>query len=191
MTNVEILNNSIFTPIIDKIKELAKQENAIFAIDGGSASGKTTLAMALCEEYNLTVFHMDDFFLPRNEQKNDTFGNIDFARLKKEVLDPLSAGKEVSYRRFDCQSQALCEQVTVKPSALAIIEGAYSMHPSISGYFDSSALLIIDSKKQRERIEKRNTPMQAQRFFDTWIPKENEYFEKTDIKDRCEIIINI
>ena len=49
----------------------------------------------------------------------------------------------------------------------------------------------IDKVKQRERITKRNSPQLAKRFFDEWIPLENIYFEKTDIKNRCDMIITI
>ena len=65
------------------------------------------------------------------------------------------------------------------------------MHPDLAKYYDFSVFLDIGQEKQRERILKRNSPNFASRFFNEWIPYENRYFEKTDIKNRCDLIINI
>ena len=67
--------------------------NAVIAIEGGSASGKTTLGALLETLYDCTVFHMDDFFL-RPEQRTperyaEVGGNIDRERFLEEVLIPL------------------------------------------------------------------------------------------------------
>lgn len=45
-----------------------ERERVTVAIEGGSASGKTTLAVLLTNIYDCKVFHMDDFFL-RPEQR--------------------------------------------------------------------------------------------------------------------------
>lgn len=42
----------------------------LVAIEGGSASGKTTLGELLQNVYDCPVFHMDDFFL-RPEQRTE------------------------------------------------------------------------------------------------------------------------
>ena len=47
---------------------MAERERVIVAVDGGSASGKTTLGALLQSVYACPVFHMDDFFL-RPEQR--------------------------------------------------------------------------------------------------------------------------
>ena len=44
-------------------RQLAAKPRVLLAIDGGSASGKTTLASWLEKIYGCPVFHMDDFFL--------------------------------------------------------------------------------------------------------------------------------
>ena len=57
------------TEKIQKIKEIIHRrlkENGRMklAIDGMAASGKSTLACKLAEEFGGEVIHMDDFFLP-------------------------------------------------------------------------------------------------------------------------------
>ena len=55
-----------------ELERLMANGRAIVAIEGGSASGKTTLASVLENKYKCTVFHMDDFFL-RPEQRNKEY----------------------------------------------------------------------------------------------------------------------
>lgn len=195
MTDRKIKLQEYFTPIIEKIDELLQSGKAVVAVDGGSACGKTTLAALLSEAYDAAVFHMDDFFLTpamrTRERLSEVGGNVDRERFEAEVLIPLSRGKLVNYRPYDCSSGGFKDTVTVAPKKLVIIEGAYSMHPELSKYYDLSVFLDIDEEKQRDRIKKRNTPELAKRFFEEWIPLERIYFEKTDIKSRCDLIIKI
>ena len=76
-----------------EIRRLLNERGAVVvAIDGNSASGKTTLAEELREEFSARVFHCDDYFLQpyqRTEQRlNETGGNFDRERFRKEVAEP-------------------------------------------------------------------------------------------------------
>lgn len=180
-------------PLMAKIEaKMAEKAPVLVAIEGGSASGKTTLSQLLREVYDCNVFHMDDFFLRPEQRTEDRFaqagGNIDHERFLKEVLLPLSKGETVRYSTFDCSTFTLRPAIGITPKGLNIIEGAYSMHPQLAQFFDFSVFLSIAPQLQRKRIEKRNTPEMAQRFFDTWIPLEHTYFEATDAAARCSMI---
>ena len=181
--------------LFSRIESLADRERVIIAIDGGSASGKTTLAGFLAERYSCSVFHMDDFFLRPNQRTPQRLaeagGNVDRERFLAEVLLPLSEGRTVRYRPYDCSRQALAEPVEVEPRRLNIVEGAYSMHPELSGYYSLSVFLDVSPQLQRERIRKRNTEELAERFFGEWIPLESLYFDKTSVRDRCDLVIPV
>ena len=164
------------------------------AIEGGSASGKTTLGQILAGRYGCTVFHMDDFFL-RPEQRTparfaEPGGNVDRERFLEEVLLPLRRGEKILYRRFDCASMQLQSAVETAPGKLVVTEGAYSMHPDLAPYYDLSVFLPISAEKQRERILKRNAPAHAKQFFDRWIPFEQRYFDALDVRNRCDLILS-
>ncbi|MCL1877401.1 MAG: hypothetical protein FWF80_00945, partial [Defluviitaleaceae bacterium] len=62
----------------------------VIAIDGRSASGKTTLASELAAQTGASVIHMDDFFLPQDlrteERLNTPGGNVHHERFASEVL---------------------------------------------------------------------------------------------------------
>ena len=184
-----------FLPLFTEIDKRLSTGAVKVAVEGGSASGKTTLGKVLEEIYGCTVFHTDDFFLRPEQRMPERFaeigGNIDRERFLEEVLIPLSEGRIISYRRLDCSEMKLQAPIEIKPEKLTVIEGAYSMHPAFSEYYDFSVFLDISADLQRERILKRNSPHMAERFFNEWIPLENTYFSATDVKKRCGMCIEI
>jgi len=183
-----------FLPLFAAIdRMLSNNKRVLTAIEGGSASGKSTLGELLESVYDCTVFHMDDFFLrPKQrtpERLAEPGGNVDRERFLQEVLMPLSRNEAVEYRRFDCSEQRIMPGVTVLPKKLTIVEGAYSMHPDLEMFYDYSVFLNIDEKTQKKRIEKRNSPQFAKRFFDEWIPMENRYFEAFQIAAKANLVL--
>lgn len=181
-------------PLLVRIDRLmAEQERVLVAIDGGSASGKTTLGELLQSVYACPVFHMDDFFLRPEQRTPERFsepgGNVDRERFLSEVLLPLREGKAVDYRRFDCKTFAIAPPRRIEAGRLNIIEGAYAMHPDLAPYYDLTVFLAVSAEKQRERILKRNAPAQAELFFDRWIPFEQRYFAALNVPERCDLTI--
>ena len=186
----------IFRPLFAELdRQLAGNVPVRLAIEGGSASGKTTLGQILAERYGCTVFHMDDFFLRPEQRTASRFaepgGNVDRERFLEEVLLPLRRGEEIFYRRFDCATMQMQKPIEIVPGKLVVTEGAYSMHPELAPYYDLSVFLDISPELQRERISRRNTPEKAKRFFTEWIPMERAYFAAFDIPARCTLRIPI
>ena len=183
-----------YEELLSKIDGLIARGNAVVAIEGGSASGKTTLAKMLTDIYDCTVFHMDDFFLRPEQRTKERYeeagGNVDRERFLSEVLIPLKNGEQIKYRKFDCSTMTLTDEETVIPKKLTVIEGAYSMHPELAEYYDLSVFLDISPELQRERILRRNGEKMAARFFNEWIPLEEKYFSLTDAKNRCDVLIS-
>ncbi len=181
-------------PLLVRIDRLmAERERVLVAIDGGSASGKTTLGALLQSIYACPVFHMDDFFLRPEQRTPERFsepgGNVDRERFLEEVLIPLREGRPVDYRRFDCATFTIAPPQRIEAGTLNIVEGAYSMHPDLAPYYDLTVFLAVSAEKQRERILKRNAPAQAELFFDRWIPFEQCYFAALNVPERCDLTI--
>ena len=181
--------------IRDILDQLLSNGPVKIAIEGGSASGKTTLSKQLAALYDCSVLHMDDFFLQAHQRTPERYaevgGNIDRERFLQEVLGPLRNGQTIRYRKFNCSTMQLEDETPITPKKLTIIEGVYSMHPAFEAYYDFSIFLDISSGLQKERIVSRNTPQLAKRYFTEWIPLENTYFEKTNAKQRCDFIMQI
>lgn len=170
--------------IIGIIKEAAKNRNILVAIDGMSASGKTTFAEELRTTLGCALFHMDDFFIPLCERTSDS-GNIDFKRIKKEVLPYLFG--DVHYRKFSCVSQSFSEAFE-PASSITIIEGAYSLHPSLALAVDISVFMEISEEEQLRRLKLREGE-NISAFTEKWLPMERAYFSEYDIKAKCDIIM--
>lgn len=178
---------------IDALKAHAKP--IVVAIDGGSASGKTTLAEIIAGVYDAAVFHMDDFFLPPErktpQRLSEPGGNVDYERFNREVMASLRSGGEFLYRRYDCKTGALEEPIKAQTSSVNVVEGAYSMHPVLKDRYDLKIYLDIDGVEQSRRILRRNGEAMHRRFMEEWIPLENRYFDALDIKSQCDIVYRI
>ena len=188
---------AVLLPLLERLDgQLREKSRVLLAIEGGSASGKSTLAGTLQEIYpDSTVFHMDDFFLQPHQRTPERFaqpgGNVDYERFHAEVLAPLVQGQPVSYCPFDCSTMSLADPVTVMPGRLCIIEGAYSMHPALRDGYDLSVCLTVDADTQRSRIIARNGERLWQRFREEWIPLEHRYFDACHIPDCCTMTLTI
>ena len=171
---------------------LREKDHVLIAIDGKCTSGKTTLAAQLAEIYDCNVFHMDDFFLQPQQRTPERYaqpgGNVDYERFREEVLLPLRAGKDFSYRPFACKTFTFSASVPVTAKKLSIIEGSYSLHPYFGEVYDLKILLTVEPQLQMQRISARPQHLQAQ-FREQWIPMENRYLEAFRISDRVDLIL--
>lgn len=162
---------------------LAQKGRCVIAIDGGSGTGKSSLAALVQESYGqdeCNVFHTDDFFLQRHQRTPERFaqpgGNVDYERLESEVLAGIASGKPFEYRRFDCSSMSIGERVEVLPRRINIVEGVYSLHPSLQKYYDARHILTAPYETRLERIRRRDGEYMLGRFVREWIPLEDRYF---------------
>ncbi|MFC2618241.1 MAG: uridine kinase [Bifidobacterium dentium] len=189
MESVESMKSAI-----DRVERLLAEGRCAFvAIDGPCASGKTVFATSLHERFGGNVLHMDDFFLRPEQRTPERFaepgGNVDRERFEAEVLKPLAAGKAVRYRPWDCHTGDFATSRSVEPAALTVVEGSYSMHPALRGYYDLTMCLIVDPSERLRRLEARN-PRMLQRFIDEWIPLENRYFESTNTQGSADLLVD-
>ncbi|WP_137652406.1 uridine kinase family protein [Bifidobacterium moukalabense] len=180
--------------VIGRMERLLTEGRCAFvAIDGPCASGKTMFAARLHDRFGGNVLHMDDFFLRPEQRTPERFaepgGNVDRERFEAEVLKPLAAGEPVRYRPWDCRTGDFATSRIIEPAPLTVVEGSYSMHPALRGYYDLMICLAIDPTEQLRRLEARN-PRMLRRFIDEWIPLENRYFELTDTQEGADLLID-
>ena len=178
--------------IIQKL--ISQNKSAVIGIDGCCASGKTTLSLALAKEFDATVIHMDDFFLPHEmrsaERLSQAGGNVHYERFIEEVVNGIKSGKDFSYRVFSCKECRFTKTVCVKSGKPIIIEGAYAFSPKIPNVFDLRIFLKTDYETQLNRILERNGAEALEVFKSKWIPFENNYFSAFNIEKNCDVVIN-
>lgn len=171
-----------------------KDHPYIIAIDGMSASGKSTLAKLLHENFpESNLFHMDDYFLQpyqrTAERLEEIGGNVDYERFQSEILSHLSDRNGLTYRKYDCCTQTLGNEIFVPWKPLVIVEGSYSHHPYFHHPYNLRIFCEITPDEQRNRILERNGEFMLNRFISEWIPKENLYFQKYQIKEKVDSLL--
>ena len=181
--------------ITDRIDALLERGgNVVVAIDGSCTAGKTTLAGHLATKYDCNLIHMDDFFLRPEQRTPERFaqpgGNVDYERFQEEVLEQLRQGKAFAYRPYDCSTGTLKAPVEVQPKQLTIVEGTYSQHPYFGAAYDLRIYLMITENLRQERIMKRPAFLHK-RFFEEWIPMEQQYFNTFSIGEKSDLALDL
>ena len=181
-------------PLAEKAGILLQEHpRIVIAIDGMAASGKTTAADRLSRLWNAPVVHMDDFYLPSDLRTPERLaapgGNVHYERFAEEVLPPLAAGTEFSYRLFDCSVMDLNGSASIPSSPVVLVEGAYAMHPFFGDYADLKVFFAVDPEEQKRRIIARNGMEKWKEFRDRWIPMENTYHSAFRIREQADLMI--
>lgn len=183
------MNEEIYNLINSSIRNNRK---IFIAIEGPCASGKTTLSEKIAESFDCNIIHIDDFFLPFDkrtpERMAEVGGNFDYDRFADEVIANLQSGKPFTYGKFDCSKGKVTDKIEITPKTVTVIEGVYSMHPHFDDIYDFRIFIEINEEMQLNRLKKRSHD-KLDRFINEWIPRENAYFEKYDIKNKCDIVI--
>lgn len=172
---------------------MRKKETVTVAIDGNSGAGKSSLAAFAESIYNCTVYHMDDYFLPPERKTPERLaqpgGNVDYERFRQEILLGLAGGGSFYYRPYCCRTGKVEEAVLSNPGRLRIVEGVYSLHPTLRDAYDLKVFLSVDPVEQSGRILQRSGPALHRRFMEEWIPLEERYFSGCDVRRQCQLII--
>ena len=182
--------------VVERIRELlAQRDRVVVTIDGPCASGKTTLAKRLAEQFDCNLIHMDDFFL-RPEQRTperlaEPGGNFDRERFWDEVMNPIVRYDDITYRPYLCGEGKLGDPVFLPFKQLFIIEGSYSQHPFLGKTTVNLRVFVdISQEKQLERLESRD-PEKLNRFLSEWIPMEQKYFKTFRIREQADICLEL
>lgn len=180
--------NDIISAISSVIE---KKKVSIIAIDGRCGSGKTTLASQLSEKFDCTVFHMDDFFLRKEQRTPERIATpgefVDHERFLEEILMPIKEHKPAFLRKFchETFEPGDSEEVEIKP--LIIVEGSYSCNVKLRIFYDKTIFVTTDEKTQLSRLQLRN-PSKYDMFVEKWIPLEEMYFKAFSIENSCDLV---
>ena len=179
---------------INNLLDTSNKDNIIIAIDGCCASGKSSLANFINDNFICNVFHMDDYFLPPEkktaERLSEPGGNVDWERFEDEILKNIIKNQNFTFNIYDCHSLSYFESGKVFCKRLNIVEGVYSMHPELNDYYDYKIFLDVEESKKHSRILERSGENKLNRFIKEWIPMENRYFDTYSIKDNCDLYID-
>lgn len=179
---------------LDRIRGIMEEKGrAVVAIDGRCASGKTSFARLIDGLFPCNILHMDDFYLPSRMRRADWTeipgGNMDFARLCREALEPARAGEDILYRPYDCQKGRIVEESLLPGRPFTVVEGSYSHHPALTEHYDLKIFLTCSKELQAERLRQREGE-RAAAFMERWIPLEENYFRRFGIRQGSDLVVD-
>lgn len=173
---------------------LKSRPRVIAAVDGRCGSGKTTFARALGERVGAAVVHTDDYYLPFEKRVSGwetvPAANMDFDRLRREVLEPASRGMTAVTRRYRCMEGTYLPEETIPPRAVILVEGSYSHHPALADLYDVKIFLTCSPQTQEERLRAREGDYYPM-FPARWIPLEEGYFQRYRVPESADLVLEI
>lgn len=184
-----------FLPALAPLDRLAREGTpALAAVDGRCGSGKTGFASLAADVLGraVSLVHMDDFYLPPDRRKPDWMevpaGNMDLERLREEVLLPARRGETVLYRPYDCQTGRMREAEPLE-AGLILVEGTYSQHPSLAGYYDYKIFLTCGREEQTRRLRVREGDYYPT-FDRLWRTLEERYFAACGTEGAADLVVD-
>ena len=193
--NGDLIN---FEQLVSSINSISKKQSTLLiGIDGCGGSGKSTLANQLRAECsNVTVVHMDDFYLPsaKIENENPTNKSIgadfDWKRLLEEVLNPISNGLEGRYKRYDWEKDSLVGSHIVSASGIVIIEGVYATRQELAGMYDLKIWVNCPRETRIKRGIARDGEAARDMWENNWMIAEDMYVESHKPHEFADFIID-
>ena len=183
---------SSLTQTIASLLEAHPERPVHSALDGRRGRGKTPLAAQLAEQFpGSAVVHTDDYYLPPAQRipnwAETPCANMDLTRLREEVLVPAQAGAAVPCRAYSCREGAYLPEQCVPPAPLYILEGSYSHHPILAGFYDLKVFVTCSKEEQARRLQAREGE-RYENFVRRWIPLEEAYFAQGRIAALADLL---
>ena len=183
----------------------ARSAPFLVALDGGSGSGKSSIADLLQSRLDAALIRSDDFFSAgitaygwasrsASEKARDC---IDWRRLRQEALEPLLAGEAAQWQPFDFLGGALpdgsyatsSQWVRVEPRPVVILEGAYSCRPELSDVIHLSVLVDVPREMRRARLAPREDPDFLEQWHQRWDEAEAHYFAQVRPPSSFDLVV--
>ena len=155
-------------------------DTRIVAVDGGSASGKTTLARRLAAALDASLVHTDDV-----AWWESFFGWSPL--LIEGVLEPLLAGREVRYRPPAGAPRERDGAIVADPGPALVIEGVGAGRQELTPYLDH--LIWVDTDRQLAFERGLARPGEDPVFWREWERAEEEHFERDRTWTRADLLV--
>ncbi|MEM9528593.1 MAG: uridine kinase [Bacteroidota bacterium] len=179
----------------------------LIGITGGSGSGKTTFIRRLrdgLDDSQVCYLSMDDYYVPREQQKKDDQGVYNFDRPKSinreeftRDLKRLVKGKTVKRQEYVFNNELAEPKILIfKPAPVIIVEGLFVFHYKevrkmldLRIFLHAKDYLKVIRRIQRDQSE-RNYPLDdvLYRYEHHVLPSYEKYVEP--YMEKADIIVN-
>lgn len=155
----------------------------LVAVDGCGGAGKTTFADQLSRACSgASVVRTDDF--ASWDEPLDWW-----PRLLREVIEPLAAGRNAVYRRYDWEARQLGEEITVQPAPIVIIEGVSSSRSEWAAHL-AFAVWVDAPREVRLRRGLERDGEGATALWAGWMADEDAYVARDLPNERADLVVD-
>jgi len=192
-------HQKIEIPIVDIIQLItilaSPDRSVIVGVDGGAGSGKTTFthwfAEAIKESVNqVVIVHMDNLCVPiaDRRKKYAEVSDLDWRRLRDQVLIPLRNGKSARFQLYDWPEDRLRDWMLIDVGGVLLIDGVTATRRELSSYYDIRIWFSCPQDIRVSRLSGRGDTSAEE--IKHWIPSEESYIASHNSVKRAHLVID-
>jgi uridine kinase len=172
----------------------------LVGVDGPGGSGKSTLTSGLAAlDPSIAVVAVDDFYRPvaeRPQQQGrvgveEVGADIDWRRLRNQVLLPLQRNRGGWYQRYDWGTDELAEWHDVASGGIVIVEGVYSCMKQLASGYDFRIWVTSPREQRLARARERDAENGNWPLWESvWMPAEDAYIATHDPAAAADLVVD-
>jgi chloramphenicol 3-O-phosphotransferase len=164
--------------VADIADRVSTASRPVVIIDGGSGSGKSTIARPLAERLSAQLVRLDDIYPGWDGLEAGS------AAVVETVL-----AKEPGWRRWDWEAGAPAEWVPLDPELPLVIEGSGSLSRAARRLATFGVWLELGAAERRRRAIARDGD-RYEPYWDRWAAQEHAFFERERPDAVADLIID-
>ena len=165
--------------LLDRIAALdASREFLLVGIGGRGGAGKSSLARAIP---GAEIVSTDEFWNGRE---------FELSRLRREVFDPLVAGRSAQFASFDWSAREERGARLVAPEGIVVVEGVCALHRMFRDDYDLRVWVETPRAVRLERGVARDGEAARSTWEEIWMPMEDRYVERDDPVAAADLIVD-
>lgn len=158
-------------------------ETVWIGVDGPGGSGKSTFAARVASAIDrAVVVAVDDFSGPDVEE-------WDWERFRRQVVEPLLAGRPGRYQRWDWSADAPAEWYDVPAGSVVVLEGVSATRTDANVPWTGQVWVDTPRQTRLERALARDGTDMMTRWLEHWIPSEEAYIARERPQERVDLIV--
>jgi uridine kinase len=150
----------------------------LVGIGGHGGAGKSTLAARIT---GAQVVGTDEFW--------DGAG-FDLERLRREVFEPLLAGRTAHFASWDWDGRRPGGERSVEPVGVVVVEGVCALHRMFRDDYDVRVWVDAPYETRLARGVARDGAEARATWVETWMPMEDLYVERDDPVSCAHLVVD-